>query len=315
MTDDDSHALGAYVSVLVACAAVLRSALLVCSATTREPVAVLCACSCERGRRARGVWISRNDQMSIALLPTLFAAVLFGPLAGGVDRGRSMLGDPELFRRGDPHARPRLKWATLHRSELHHRRGRGPRGAGVSTGSVRLVRFVVATLCGCGRRRGLDFFFALATSQVRRRSHARARRSESGRSLLTSFLVYAPVVAVLVSPTRGLAAGHRPFFVPTLAFQRLFALYQRERTWRRAPHGERDLAEANLSFAVALVTALEASDAYTAGHSRAVAIYCRDIAHRMGLPTKNAIGRSCAVSFTTSARSVFRRAFSGRTGR
>ena len=44
------------------------------------------------------------------------------------------------------------------------------------------------------------------------------------------------------------------------------------------------LARANLSFAVALVTALEASDAYTAGHSRAVAIYCRDIALRMGLP-------------------------------
>ncbi len=43
------------------------------------------------------------------------------------------------------------------------------------------------------------------------------------------------------------------------------------------------LAEANLSFAVSLVTALEASDAYTAGHSRAVAIYCQDIAHRMGL--------------------------------
>ena len=40
-----------------------------------------------------------------------------------------------------------------------------------------------------------------------------------------------------------------------------------------------------MSFAVALVTALEASDPYTAGHSRAVAIYCRDIAERMGLPS------------------------------
>jgi HD-GYP domain-containing protein (c-di-GMP phosphodiesterase class II) len=43
------------------------------------------------------------------------------------------------------------------------------------------------------------------------------------------------------------------------------------------------LEASNLSFAVSLVTALEASDAYTAGHSRAVAIYCRDIAVRMGL--------------------------------
>jgi putative nucleotidyltransferase with HDIG domain len=42
-----------------------------------------------------------------------------------------------------------------------------------------------------------------------------------------------------------------------------------------------------VSFAVALVTTLEASDAYTAGHSRAVAIYSRDIARRMGLPDED----------------------------
>ena len=75
------------------------------------------------------------------------------------------------------------------------------------------------------------------------------------------------------------------FVVPTLAFQRLYALYQRERTLSDELRTVNEtLAEANLSFAVALVTALEASDAYTAGHSRAVAIYCRDIALRMGLP-------------------------------
>ena len=51
---------------------------------------------------------------------------------------------------------------------------------------------------------------------------------------LTSFLVYAPVVVVLVvaymkvSPVTILL-----FVVPTLAFQRLYTLYQRERTlWR-----------------------------------------------------------------------------------
>ena len=41
---------------------------------------------------------------------------------------------------------------------------------------------------------------------------------------------------------------------------------------------------ANLSFATALVTTLDARDRYTAGHSAAVAIYSRDIAARMGLP-------------------------------
>ena len=102
---------------------------------------------------------------------------------------------------------------------------------------------------------------------------------------LTSFLVYAPVVVVLVlaylkiSPVTILL-----FVVPTLAFQRLYTLYQRERQLGDELRTANDMLErANLSFAVALVTALEASDAYTAGHSRAVAIYCRDIAQRMSL--------------------------------
>ena len=38
-----------------------------------------------------------------------------------------------------------------------------------------------------------------------------------------------------------------------------------------------------MSFAEALVATLEKSDQYTAGHSKAVAIYSRDIAQRMGL--------------------------------
>ena len=67
------------------------------------------------------------------------------------------------------------------------------------------------------------------------------------------------------------------FFIPALGAQRLFKMYQAERNL-----AER-LEDANLSFAVALVTTLEASDSYTAGHSRAVAIYSRDIAARMGM--------------------------------
>jgi putative nucleotidyltransferase with HDIG domain len=43
------------------------------------------------------------------------------------------------------------------------------------------------------------------------------------------------------------------------------------------------LARANVSFAAALVTTLDARDQYTAGHSAAVAIYARDIAQRMDL--------------------------------
>lgn len=43
------------------------------------------------------------------------------------------------------------------------------------------------------------------------------------------------------------------------------------------------IAAANLQFAVAMVRALDASDAYTAGHSAAVAVYSRDIARELRL--------------------------------
>jgi putative nucleotidyltransferase with HDIG domain len=74
------------------------------------------------------------------------------------------------------------------------------------------------------------------------------------------------------------------FFVPTLAAQRLLHLYRQEKeaTNRLATANDR-LRRASLSFATALVATLDARDQYTAGHSAAVAIYARDIAHRMGL--------------------------------
>jgi putative nucleotidyltransferase with HDIG domain len=86
------------------------------------------------------------------------------------------------------------------------------------------------------------------------------------------------VVAILALAYEEVSPWTTPlFFIPALAAQRLFGMYQSQRNLTER------LEDANVSFAVALVTALEASDAYTAGHSRAVAIYSRDIANRMGL--------------------------------
>ena len=75
------------------------------------------------------------------------------------------------------------------------------------------------------------------------------------------------------------------FFIPALAAQRLFGLYQEQRQLAdQLVDANTDLEKANISFATALVTTLDARDRYTAGHSAAVAIYARDIAIRMGLP-------------------------------
>ena len=69
-----------------------------------------------------------------------------------------------------------------------------------------------------------------------------------------------------------------------IALQRVTHLYQTQReAVSNLEEMNARLERANLSFASALVATLDARDRYTAGHSAAVAVYCRDIAKRMGL--------------------------------
>ena len=275
--------LVAYVSVLVVTAATLCVALVALGYRLESPLVVLCLAAATAVAERWSVPISATTDLTVYLLPTVFAAVVFGPLAAGVIAAASMLGDPELFRRGDPGRAPRLKWANYTAASFITGAVAGLTAQALTGDSIGAI--VAATFAAMAAAEASDFFFAVMTSQVRRRSmHELANRI--GPVALTSFLVYAPVVVVLVvAYTRVSPLSILLFVVPTLAFQRLYALYQRERTLGdELRTANETLAEANLSFAVALVTALEASDAYTAGHSRAVAIYCRDIASRMGLP-------------------------------
>ncbi len=116
--------------------------------------------------------------------------------------------------------------------------------------------------------------------------------------VVAAISIYTPIVALLsvayvdVSPwTLAL------FFLPALAAQRLFALYQDQRRLTDdLVDANTALEHANLGFASALVATLDARDRYTAGHSAAVAIYARDIAARMGLSRRAASTRTCCWS-------------------
>jgi putative nucleotidyltransferase with HDIG domain len=105
-----------------------------------------------------------------------------------------------------------------------------------------------------------------------------------------SVCLYTPIVAALVVAYTNVSPWTLPlFFIPALAAQRLFGLYQEQRQLAdQLVEANTDLEKANLSFATALVTTLDARDRYTAGHSAAVAIYARDIAKRMNLPEQEA---------------------------
>ena len=258
--------LVAYVAVLVLVAVSLCILLVGLGYRLESPLVVLCLAAATAVAERWSVPLSATTDLTVYLLPTVFAAVVFGPLPAAVIAAASMLGDPELFRRGDPARAPRLKWANYTAASFITGAVAGLTAQafiGSSIGSI-----VIATFAAMAAAEASDFVFAITTSQVRRRSmHELAGRI--GPVALTSFLVYAPVVVgLVVAYTRVSPLSILLFVVPTLAFQRLYALYQRERTLSdELRTANETLAGANLSFAVALVTALEASDAYTAGHS------------------------------------------------
>ena len=283
----------AYVVTLVLLALTIVGLLLVAGYRLEAPVTVLAlaaaAAIAERINvtfTVAQVGLTRTEEQSIHLLPTLFAAVLFGPLAAAVVGAASMLGDPELVARSDPDRAPRLKWATYTSTRCISGAAMGLAAQATLTAvPSEFGELIAATLVGTVVGEMLDVFFTALTGRVRGRSMRDAVRAVLP-VVLISAPIYAPIVALLafmyvrVSPwTLAL------FLVPAMAAQRLYGLYQEQRQLASdLSVANKTLEEANLQFASALITTLDARDQYTAGHSAAVAIYSRDIAERMGLP-------------------------------
>jgi HD-GYP domain-containing protein (c-di-GMP phosphodiesterase class II) len=223
------------------------------------------------------VRVSDALELSISPVLTLFAAVLFGPLAGGLVGAASEMGDAELFSRHERGRSPHLKWLTYTSTRFMTGAAMGLTAEAVRGRMDGTAGLVVATVVASAVGELLEITFASITLRVRGKPTAILRMI--GPLMATAICFYAPVVAALALAYHDLSPWSAFLFLaPALAAQRLFGMYQAQRAL-----AERFEA-ANVSFAVALVTALEASDSYTAGHSRAVAIYSRDIADRMDLP-------------------------------
>jgi putative nucleotidyltransferase with HDIG domain len=241
----------------------------------------------ERGR----IRIGGVTEASISVLPTVFAAAVLGPLAATTVAAASFIGDFPLFAgRGNRdetlgRGAPYLKWGiyTCIRAIYGAAAGYAALAAGAPF-HTEVPRLIAATVTAAIVAEPLDVAFAAVTLKLRG-GHVLPFLRTFSPIIVAAVSFYTPIVALLavaysqVSPwTLAL------FFVPALAAQRLFALYQEQR--RLADDlGEANqrLEAANLSFATALVATLDARDRYTAGHSAAVAIYAEDIAARMGL--------------------------------
>ncbi len=78
-------------------------------------------------------------------------------------------------------------------------------------------------------------------------------------------------------------------FVPLFASQYMFKLLVREREHvARQTELSDQYLEMNIGLAAAMVVLLDSKDEYTAQHSAAVAMYCRDMAHALDLPEEEA---------------------------
>ena len=242
--------------------------------------------------------------MSIALLPTLFAAVLFGPLAAGLVNAASMLGDPELFARSDPDRAPRLKLASYASSRFITGAAAGLVAQRLRRRHVIAVRRAAGRDARCGVRRR-------SPRHALRRGHRADPRSQHQGPLADPRPAAADLGAALCATVAVLALAYTEvspwtaplFFIPALAAQRLFGMYQQQRQLAAGPEESQHVVRRG--------PRRDAREERPV-HSRTLE-GCRDLLtrHRASAWVSQPMFRSAPTSAgwcTTSGRSVFRQA-------
>jgi putative nucleotidyltransferase with HDIG domain len=228
---------------------------------------------------APGVW------MSVAFLPMALAAVVLGPLAAAVVGGTAMLGDLE----GPP---DRFAIYTA---------GRVLEGVGGGMAAVALLppghtytlaRLVMASAAAAVASSSIDFAIVAVTLHLRGRLGASGLWAMLRGTMVLSIALYAPITSLFAYAYQGAGEWVILFFlIPVLAAHRSLGMHARqaqlitqlEESNRQLGDANQSLRHVNLKFAAAMVQALDSRDRYTAQHSKAVAVYSRDLARELGL--------------------------------
>jgi hypothetical protein len=277
VTADLTPRVGAYIVVVNLAAAGVFAVLLFANVRVESWFAVaafaVVAAFGERGR----ITLRREIAISISLLPTLFAAVLFGPLAGMVVYATSVVGLGSFPTAG--------KIAFFGSRALTGAFAGGSAllvGEFISSGIGRLIAAAIVAALAAD---AADAFFTSLTFTLRGYGSWKVAARAALPVTIASVPLYGPAVGLLAIAYRDISPWTLPlFFGPALAAQRWFLMYQGQRQLAgELKAANEQLRAANLSFARGLIATLDARDRYTAGHSAAVAIYARDIANRMGL--------------------------------
>lgn len=247
-----------------------------------NPLAVAVLAVLAVGLERESIRLTPSLEVSVASLVYVFAAVVFGPLAGVIVACTGLLAD--LPRRDV--SQPILRWTTWTAG-----RAIVVGAAGLSAGAILhglgrgFVGLFAAVFAAFAVESVSDMCLSATTTAIRGTGSWLGTAGSVGPALVVSVPLHAPMVSVLAYAYTQISPWSVALFaVPAFAAQRLLLLYRQQRQDTEALGvANARLARANLSFATALVATLDARDRYTAGHSAAVAIYARDIAKRMGL--------------------------------
>jgi putative nucleotidyltransferase with HDIG domain len=233
----------------------------------------------------RSIQIAPQVELTVSFIPLVLAAVLFGPGGAALVGLGAVLGD----RRG-----PLERFLILAGSRTL---------AGVAAGlaadalapyltSSRLQHFLIASAAAAAAGGGADFIMNAVSSALRRGKGPLELWRLVRNSFMVSLILYTPLTALFAYAYVGAGMLALAFFIiPVVAAHLSHAMHSRQ---AHLIHELRDtndqlesansrLRRVNLSFAAAMVRALDSRDAYTAGHSAAVALYSRDIARELGL--------------------------------
>jgi putative nucleotidyltransferase with HDIG domain len=242
---------------------------------------------------AAAAWIAEGRgmplnaiELSVSFIPIVLAAVIYGPAAGGLVGLAGMLGD----RRG-----PIERFTVYASSRAVGGVAGGAAALAVENaiGRTSLLDVLVATLFAGLAYVSVDLLSTMVVGHLRgimspREVWYRLRAAES-----LTMALYTPLTA-LYAYSYGLAGAWVLAFIaiPLLAAHLSYSLYAKQSqlidqlttTNARLEDVNQHLRRVNLSFAAAMVRALDSRDAWTAGHSAAVAVYSRDIARQMSMP-------------------------------
>ena len=231
----------------------------------------------------RSMRVSPRVEVSVSFMPLALAAVLFGPAAAGLVGAAAMLhreGPLErflIYLSGKTLAGCAAGWTAVVAERM----------VGVDSLMTLVAVAAVASVVGTG----VEFFVTAVTLLIRHGTRPLELWRLLRGSIAVSVALYAPVTALIAFTYARVGVEAVAFFVvPLIAAHLSFGMHARQAQLIEELGESNDQLEAanaqlrrvNISFAAAMVRALDSRDNYTAGHSAAVAVYSRDIARRGG---------------------------------